>query len=112
MVTEPRSAAEGVEKDLSECGGPDAALCSPAMPAAPNTDRSKAAGKAGEYKAVARPPHSEKKQAFFNALRCVRVIFSTHYFGLLIAPRNSTAPVWSSRIAQKNGRSTTIRKRA
>jgi len=49
---------------LSECVGLDTALCSPALPAAPeSTESEKAAGKAGEHKAVSRPPHSEREPA-------------------------------------------------
>ncbi len=46
---------------LSECGGLATALFAPALPAALALSVvGKAAGKAGEYKAVARLPHSER----------------------------------------------------
>ncbi len=58
--------------EQQQCGGLDTALCLPALPAALGTfDPRLAAGKAGEHKAVSRPPHSERKLANTLAAQAV-----------------------------------------
>ncbi len=64
---------------LSECGGLDTALCSPALPAAPkSTETEKAAGTAGEHKAVSRPPHSEREPTTAGVVTSVQLLHRLH----------------------------------
>jgi len=70
FASKPRtSEAPVVARFLSKCGGLDAALCSPALPAAlwRASIVEGAAGKAGEHKAVSGPPHFERDLATTGA---------------------------------------------